>query len=323
MSRPIRIEYEGAFYHVMSRGNERKPIFRDNADRKKFLAIINEAHQVYRFAIHAYVLMTNHYHMLIETPMSNLSQTMRQINGVYTRYFNKKYERTGHLFQARYKSLIVEKDQYLIALTRYIHQNPLAARLCHRVSDYQWSSYPSYIGLTPAPRWLLRGDTLSYFGETPDKQIPAYCLFVEEKQEENPWPKAAANLILGSAQFVEAMKKIMREMTPNTEHSQRKKLERMASMEDVLFKISEAYKIKTDDLLGGRYKRLEPRSVAMHLLRAATGLNLQTIAKHFHVGYSAIALGIYRLKNKMKEDRALRQRVERLKAHLFDHESKK
>src|SRR5664279_2859353 len=140
MARPLRIEYPGAFYHVTSRGNEQKDIFRSRKDREKFLGYLESAKERYGAVIHAFCLMNNHYHLLLETPSGNLSQIMRHINGAYTTYFNVKRKRAGHLFQGRYKAILVEADEYAKELSRYIHLNPVRVGIVANPEEYRWSS---------------------------------------------------------------------------------------------------------------------------------------------------------------------------------------
>ena len=141
MARPLRITYPGAFYHITSRGNERKEIFKSRADKDKFLFYLESATRRYDAIIHVYCLMSNHYHLLLETPSGNLSQIMRHINGAYTTYFNKKRQRVGHLLQGRFKSILVDMDEYCKELSRYIHLNPIRAKMIDNLKDYRWSSY--------------------------------------------------------------------------------------------------------------------------------------------------------------------------------------
>ena len=145
MARPLRIQYSGAFYHITSRGNERRDVFRSKADRERFLFYLATATERYHARIHVYCLMSNHYHLLLETPEGNLSQIMRHINGAYTTYFNTKRKRAGHLFQGRYKAILVEADEYATHLSRYIHLNPVRAGMVSVPEDYTWSSYHYYI----------------------------------------------------------------------------------------------------------------------------------------------------------------------------------
>src|SRR4030067_396555 len=145
MARPLRIEFKGAVYHITARGNERKKIYLSKIDYEKFLKYLDDTKKKYNVVIHCYVLMSNHYHLIIETPEANLSKVMHYINGSYTTYFNIKRKRSGHLFQGRFKSIIVDKDNYLLELSRYIHLNPVRAGIVEKPEDYQYSSYKTYI----------------------------------------------------------------------------------------------------------------------------------------------------------------------------------
>ena len=145
MARPVRIEYEGAFYHVTTRGNERGRIFFTETDYEKMKDYLKEAQDRYGYLLHCYILMTNHYHLIVETPQSNLHEIMHYINSSYTTYINRKRGRAGHLFQGRYKAILVDKDTYLLELSRYLHLNPVRARIVARPEEYPQSSYRSYI----------------------------------------------------------------------------------------------------------------------------------------------------------------------------------
>ena len=141
MARPLRIEYDGALYHITSRGNERKAIFRDDEDRKNFLDNLLKVDERFNWICHAYCLMNNHYHLIIETPDGNLSGGMRQLNGIYTQYFNRRHKRAGHIFQGRYKAVLIEKESYLLEVSRYVVLNPVRAKAVETPEDWQWSSY--------------------------------------------------------------------------------------------------------------------------------------------------------------------------------------
>jgi REP-associated tyrosine transposase len=207
MSRPLRIEYEGALYHVTSRGNERKDIFYSDRDKLKYLEILEAAYKRFKIIIHAYCLMTNHYHLLIETTKANLSKCMQYINSVYTGYFNKKRKRCGHLFQGRYLGILVEEDSYLTKVSRYIHLNPVRAKIAKRPEDFEWSSYGYFVNEgEERPIFLDTEKTLSYF----DNDIRNYRGFVDEGLVEdvgNPFVEAFANMILGEKEFIERIKK--------------------------------------------------------------------------------------------------------------------
>ncbi len=146
MARPLRIEYPGAVYHVTSRGNEKKPIFKDDDDRASFLSILARVNKRYNWLCHAYCLMDNHYHLLLETPEGNLALGMRQLNGVYTQTFNKRHNRAGHLLQGRYKGILVQKDSHLLDVSRYVVLNPVRARMVETPDTWKWSSYRATAG---------------------------------------------------------------------------------------------------------------------------------------------------------------------------------
>lgn len=209
MARPLRIQYPEAFNHITSRGNERKAIFRNDRDRKKFLSYLETAHVRYGAIIHVYCLMDNHYHLLVETPRGNLSQILHHINGAYTTYFNVKRQRCGHLFQGRYRAILVERDAYCMELSRYIHMNPLRAGLVKNLAAYPWSSYPHYVGLKEKPPWLETGCILGYFGQEERQAQKRYRNYVHEAigvKITNPLEGVFASTFLGSEEFIDGVR---------------------------------------------------------------------------------------------------------------------
>ncbi|MBN1332726.1 MAG: transposase, partial [Synergistales bacterium] len=178
MSRPLRIEYEEALYHITSRGNARQDIFIDDGDRRYFLDILSKTISITGWFCHAYCLMSNHYHLLIETPEANLSRGMRHLNGVYTQTFNVKHGRVGHLFQGRFKSILVEKDLYLMELCRYIVLNPVRAGMVEHPEQWKWSSYRATAGLEKMPEWLHTDWILGCFDKHQERAKNAYSQFV-------------------------------------------------------------------------------------------------------------------------------------------------
>lgn len=198
MARPLRIEFPGALYHVTARGNARGPIFLDDADRWLLLRVLGDVVERYRWVCHAYCLMTNHYHLLVETPEANLARGMRQLNGLYTQRFNRAHERVGHLLQGRYGAVVVERDAHLLELSRYIVLNPVRAGLVSAAEDYPWSSLRATIGRTAAPNWLTTGALVQGFGSR-----LRYLEFVREGVgRASPWA-GLRGAILGSDAFVE------------------------------------------------------------------------------------------------------------------------
>ena len=206
MSRPLRIEYAGALYHVTSRGDGQEDIFLDDGDRGLFLEVLAEAVERFNWTVHAYCLMGNHYHLLLETPDGNLSKGMRQLNGVYTQRFNRKHERVGHVFQGRYKAIIVQKESYLLELARYIVLNPVRARMVRSAKDWPWSSYRASAGLADCPPWLATDWILSAFSSKRAEAIEGYWAFVVEgKNQPALWEKLKNQIYLGNDAFVQKM----------------------------------------------------------------------------------------------------------------------
>ncbi len=178
MARPLRIEFAGALYHVTSRGNAQGDIFFTDDDRHAFLAILGKVCGRYNWLCHAYCLMGNHYHLLVETPEGNLSKGMRQLNGVYTQYVNRRHGRVGHLFQGRFKGILVQKEAYLLELTRYIVLNPVRAGMVKKPEAWPWSSYRATVGLSKKMDFLCTDGLLSAFAEKRRKAAKAHARFV-------------------------------------------------------------------------------------------------------------------------------------------------
>ncbi len=201
MARPLRIEYEGALYHVTSRGNAQADIYLSDLDREMFLDVLGHVVDRFGWVCHAYCLMTNHFHLMIETPQANLSRGMRQLNGVYTQRFNRSHGRVGHVFQGRFKSIVVDKDAYLLELSRYIVRNPVAAGMVEDVSGWQWSSYQATVGDTSVPDFLSVDWLLSQFGSNRGRAREAYAGFVRNDVDASPWKSLNGPDILGDDTF--------------------------------------------------------------------------------------------------------------------------
>ncbi len=203
MARPLRLEFPGAVYHVTSRGNARQNIVHDDRDRSHFLSLLAHVIDRYGWLCHAFCLMDNHYHLLIETPKPNLSIGMRQLNGLYTQRYNRRYERAGHLFQGRYKAILVEKESHLLELCRYVVLNPVGARLATHPRLWNWSSYRATAGEAPAPEWLTTDWILKQFGVRAGSARDRYRAFVSEKhRQRQPWDQLVGQIYLGTADFV-------------------------------------------------------------------------------------------------------------------------
>ncbi len=206
MARPLRIEYPNALHHVTSRGNDRRDIFVTDSDRRAFVELLAEVVRRSGWLCHAYCLMNNHYHRLVETPDANLGRGMRQINGVYTQRFNNRHGRSGHVFGGRYKSFVVEKQSYLLELCRYIVLNPVRAGFVNDAGDWPWSSYRATVGEDPVPAFLTTDWLLGHFADTPPTACAAYRAFVSDGAgADSPWPDVVGNIVLGRAHFREQL----------------------------------------------------------------------------------------------------------------------
>ena len=203
MARPLRLEFEGAVYHVTSRGNARQDIVADDEDRRTFLRMLAHVVDRYGWLCHAYCLMDNHYHLLIETPQSNLSQGMRQLNGRYTQAYNRRHLRVGHLLQGRFKAILVEKEAHLLELCRYVVLNPVRAKLVSHPRRWMWSSYRTTSGETEAPAWLMTDWVLGQFGQRRRTAQEKYRVFVADGIEAPcPWEQVQGQIYLGGEEFV-------------------------------------------------------------------------------------------------------------------------
>ena len=204
MARPLRLEFAGAIYHVTSRGDRREDIYLTDEDRQDWLDVLRQTCERFNWVVHAWCQMSNHYHLLVETVDGNLSRGMRQLNGQYTQRFNQRHQLVGHLFQGRYKAILVQRETYLLELVRYVVLNPLRARMVESLDDWPWSSFPQFMGQAPAPSWLDIDWTLSHFGRSRSRARAAYAEFVMAGRGlPSPLVQTRHQLILGEDAFVE------------------------------------------------------------------------------------------------------------------------
>jgi len=208
MARPLRLEFAGALYHVTSRGDRREAIYDSDSDRQLFLDVVGAVWERFNWQVHAYCLMTNHYHLLVETPDGNLSKGMRQLNGVYTQRFNRICGRTGHVFQGRYKAILIQKEVYLLEVARYVVLNPVRARMVRTPAEWPWSSYRAMCGEVQVPQWLETSVILSAFSDIEATAVDSYVDFVAQgARQPSPWEHLRNQVFLGSEAFVESMQR--------------------------------------------------------------------------------------------------------------------
>ncbi len=307
MARALRIEFPGAFYHITSRGNEKKDIFRSRKDRERFLFYLESAAERYGAVVHTYCMMTNHYHLLMETTRGNLSEIMQYVNGAYTTYFNVKRKRSGHLFQGRFKSIVVDADEYAMELSRYIHLNPVRAGIVGKPHDHEWSSYRAYIGNSVTPDWLKTEFILSGFGgESREKN---YRAFVENHLETvyaSPLQGVIASTILGTPEFVAHIsEQHLNAQKPDRSVPAVRALSRPLPIEGLIQKVEE---IVPDRKLA--------RKVAMYVCHRYGGGKLKEIGESFGIGDSAVSQATARLDSALKRDKELGKLLARVRREL-------
>ena len=308
MSRPLRIQYPGAFYHVTSRGNERRDIFKSDRDRERFLEYLQGAAQRYGAVFHCYCLMRNHYHMLLETPDGNLSRIMQHINGAYTTYFNVKRKRSGHLFQGRYHAILVDADAYALELSRYIHLNPVRAGAAQRPEEHAWSSYCHYVGDRDAPGWLHTETILACLAST-ENATGRYRQFVKEKLESgcpNPLQNVVAGAVLGNEAFVERIRGgHLPKEADDRNLPGRRILQRQRTVEQIVRVV--AQQVTREPLA---------RKICTHLCHRHSGEKLRDLGEYFGLSESGVTQASRRLADAAKGDAVLGRLVGRIKEAL-------
>ncbi len=274
---PLRIEFPGAIYHITSRGNARLPIFEDITDRNQFLDVLDGVVKRFKWRCHAYCLMNDHYHLVVETAEGNLAQGMRQLNGVYTQSFNRRHNQGGHIFQGRYKAILVERENFLLDLCRYVVLNPVGAGLVKEPEKYYWSSYLATAGLEKRPSFLKVDWILNQFGENREKSQEKYRDFVKNGiNAESPWKALHAQCILGSRKFLEKLKPALKEKTGLTEIPKEQRL---------------AFRPPLSEIFPPNAQKAtrEKRNRAIHEAHLENGYSLAAIARHLGLHYSTIS----------------------------------
>ena len=274
MARPLRIEFAGALYHITARGNAQQDIYADGNDRQQFLTLLHHTVERYDWYCHAYCLMDNHYHLLIETNAPTLSKGMKILNGSYTQYHNRQHQRVGHVFQGRYKAILVQKDSYLLELARYIVLNPVRAHMVRSAKDWHWSSYRATAGQAESDACLTIDWVLAGFGKTRKAAQQRYCDFVQQgKGQPSPWQHLKNQIYLGDDAFVNDMQC---KLDPEQSLKDIPKKQKQAPMK-VLTYYSERYKTRDEGMaqayLSGHY-------------------TLEQVGAHFGVSYATVSRAV-------------------------------
>ena len=262
MARPLRIEFPGALYHLMSRGNQRHAIVRDDADRAKRIEWLRRTVEIYGWRLHAFVLMTNHDHLLVETPQANLSAGMQWLNASYSGYFNRRHRRVGHLFQGRFTGHLIEEDGYYLEVSRYIHLNPVRSRLVERPDAWRWSSCPGYQRASRALDWVCCDRVLGELDLSGSGARRAYGRFLRagiDRPAKSPFADALGGLIVGSDAFVARIRKLLSDRPADAALSQLQRVRERPSLERIVAVVSEHF-VGDHSSVGRAIARIESRN---------------------------------------------------------------
>lgn len=318
MARPLRVQFPGAVYHAMARGNESRPIFRDDQDRRRFLDTVGEMVERFGVRLHAYCLMVNHYHLLLETPRANLSQAVGWLQVTYTVRFNRRHRRNGHLFQGRFKAQLVEADEYAQGLVEYLHLNPVRPQRKNQPLDperfaelnaYVWSSHRAYAGLTRKPFAGLCLDWLRYWSMRPAEAHREYARSLRrwfDGNVENPWNELIGGLILGGH---ELLAKVQRHLAGETKREETRWL-RQRQQPDI--------RKRLDSLLENE---ADARVKIWARVRLGGERNVAIAHEIGYRGGSSVGQVVRRVEQRTAKNKQLRQQLTRLKVELSRVES--
>jgi REP element-mobilizing transposase RayT len=314
MSRPLRIEFPGAWYHVMNRGAARRNVFKRNGHRLLFLDLLGDLLRMFHVEAHAYCLMDNHYHLLMHTPGGNLQRAMRHLNGVYTQRHNRLERTDGPLFRGRYKAILVDADAYLLSVSRYIHLNPVEAGVVKTPSEYPWSSYPAYIGLAEEPAWLHTDQSLRMIGQRRVRE--RYRAFVEsgvDGETARFYGTKKVGPILGGDAF---RKRVLRGRTGDGEVPEARRLRPVPGLPEIVAAVAQVFGVERETIMTasrGRGAKNPARAMALYVSRKVVGAPLNEIAGYFGLRhYGSVSGVVSRVQQTLSSDPAAMRRVRRI-----------
>ena len=313
MARSVRMNYPDTFYHVLSRGNDKRDIFRSKDDYEKFKETIGRMVGRYDMEVHGYVLMSNHYHLLIRTRQANLSRAIQWLGLTYSMWFNRRYDRSGHLFQGRFKSFVIENDRYFTSMCLYIHRNPIRAGIAKNLLDYQWSSYPAYVNTekTKEEPWLTTSLVLGMYGGTRKRFMEAQLSYANE--EESLLADLKHGLYLGSESFVEEWKERL-ECERHREKPQVRSALRDQDISSIVKMVFLKLGVEDADMFLKPLRRVNRpnRDLAIYILCHLGIYSHQEIGRIFGVGYTSITGALTRARSYMDTEEKVRKKVSKI-----------
>ena len=323
MARPLRIQYPGAWYHIMNRGARHRNIFLNDSDRRDFLRLLKDTIEMWRIEVHAFSFLSTHYHLLISTPLGNLSRAMRHIDGVFAQRFNLRHGFDGSLFRGRYKSILVEKDNYLLEVFRYIHLQSVRAGICKNSEDHIWTSHRDYLSRQTSEPWLRKDIILSLFGQKKPGSLKLLDRFVRKgipPEVDEFYNKQRLSPIFGSKDFVQKIKeKYIIPDTVSYEISDGKIFRSFISLEMIIRIVCEKFDIPISVIHNSvRSKRNDARNIAIYLARKVGGHSLNDIASSFgSINYSGVSSAICRVQKEIQNNNDLSVLIKNLKQRII------
>lgn len=313
MARPYRLQEQNCLYHITSRGDDRKKIFISDYDYEKFLEYIKAAKEKFKFHLYAYCLMGNHYHLLLKITQPNLSKIMQYINTSYTIYYNVKRKRSGHLFQGRFKSILVEEDSYFTELTRYIHLNPVRAKMVDNPEKYRWSSCNAY--LTNKADEVIDKDRIK---ELLTMDNVRYRQFVQEgiKNSFDPFKNVYAGFILGKAKFIKDKLNQLRIEVDSKDFAHKRAVKNIIDPQEVINIVAKHFKLDTEQIIKSKSRPMIAKKAALCILRRKTGLTNNEIGRIFNMKLAAVSKAALSFEREIQDNRGLNKMVNEISSKV-------
>ncbi|MFH2138207.1 MAG: transposase [Candidatus Omnitrophota bacterium] len=308
MARPYRLQGEGILYHITSRGDDRKKIFLSEFDFERFLEYLIRAKEKFKFYLYAYCLMDNHYHLLLETTQPNLSRIMQNINSSYTLYYNKKRGKCGHVFQGRYKSIIVEADEYFKELSRYIHLNPVKARIVNNPGEYKWSSYRAYLNKAKDSEIVDIAQAKRLLG----MEMKQYSSFVNAGigAKRNVMEKVYAGFLLGGKEFIKEQLAEIANQASEKDFAYKREVFLQTEPTDIINLVAKHFKQEPEEIKISKKRPMTAKKMAIYLMRRKTNLTNNQIGKIFNMKFSAVSKAVVDFTRQIDSDKRLKMVVE-------------